>query len=50
MSHPEIFFRETEFKQIAKKYSQTKKNIDSEVETYFFNTNSMTDYITGLIF
>lgn len=43
MNHPKIFFRESEFNQIAENYSQTKNLIDSEVETYFSNSNSITN-------
>jgi|26BtaG_2_1085354.scaffolds.fasta_scaffold08330_2 hypothetical protein len=41
MSHPIVFFRKTEFNAIAKEYSLTKKAIDTEVENYFLNTNSL---------
>ena len=46
MSHPNIFFRETELNAIREKYSETKNEIDSEVDSYFANTNS----VDGLYF
>lgn len=41
MSHPKVFFRVSELDRISKKYSDTKKSIDSEVENYFSNTYSI---------
>lgn len=41
MSHPKIFFRESELNAIREKYSETKIKIDSEVESYFSNVYSI---------
>jgi hypothetical protein len=51
MSHPKIFFRESELDAVAEKYSNTKKTIDSEVENYFSNTYSIDGlyYKVGLL-
>jgi hypothetical protein len=46
MSNPKIFFREAELNLIAENYSNTKNTIDTEVENYFSNVNS----VDGLYF
>tara|TARA_R110001599_G_scaffold332396_1_gene547787 strand:+ start:544 stop:1314 length:771 start_codon:yes stop_codon:yes gene_type:complete len=43
MKHPEIFFRTSEFEKIKSDYYEQKQSIDSEVENYFADTNSMED-------
>jgi len=41
MSHPVIFFREVELNKIQNEYHLAKSKIDSDVENYFSNTNSI---------
>lgn len=41
MSHPKVFFHESDLNIIRNKYQETKKSIDLEVDSYFLNINSM---------
>ena len=41
MSHPEIYFRESELEAISNKYHEAKKAIDSEVNDYFAHVSSI---------
>lgn len=51
MSHPKIFFRESELEVISKDYSDTKKTIDTEVKSYFENVYNIDGlyYKVGLL-